>query len=64
MGLFIALGKLIPLLCFVLIYSLQILRARKEEKGLNRHLGMNIAATKRAHGFELKSGRGGMFVAV
>jgi protein-S-isoprenylcysteine O-methyltransferase Ste14 len=36
LGLFIAWGKLIPLLCFLLIYPLQILRARKEEKVLEQ----------------------------
>jgi protein-S-isoprenylcysteine O-methyltransferase Ste14 len=39
LGLFIAWGKLIPLLCFLLIYSLQILRARKEEKVLEQAFG-------------------------
>jgi protein-S-isoprenylcysteine O-methyltransferase Ste14 len=39
LGLFIAWGKLIPLLCFLLIYPLQILRARKEEKVLEQAFG-------------------------
>ena len=39
LGLFIAWGKLIPLLCFLLIYPVQILRARKEEKVLEQAFG-------------------------
>jgi protein-S-isoprenylcysteine O-methyltransferase Ste14 len=40
LGLFIAWGKLIPLLCLLLIYPpLQILRARKEENVLERAFG-------------------------
>ena len=39
LGLFIALGKWIPTLCFLLIYPLQILRARKEEKVLEQAFG-------------------------
>jgi protein-S-isoprenylcysteine O-methyltransferase Ste14 len=39
LGLFIAWGKLIPFLCFLLIYALQILRARKENKVLERAFG-------------------------
>jgi protein-S-isoprenylcysteine O-methyltransferase Ste14 len=39
LGLFISWGKLIPLLCFLLIYPLQILRARKEEKVLEQAFG-------------------------
>ena len=39
LGLFIALGELIPLLCFLLIYSLQIPRAKKEEKVLEQAFG-------------------------
>jgi protein-S-isoprenylcysteine O-methyltransferase Ste14 len=39
LGLFIAWGKLIPLLCFLLIYPLQILRASKEEKVLEQAFG-------------------------
>ena len=39
LGLFIALGRRIPILCFVLIYSLQIVRARKEEKVLEQAFG-------------------------
>jgi protein-S-isoprenylcysteine O-methyltransferase Ste14 len=39
LGLFIAWGKLIPLLCFVLIYTLQIPRARKEERVLEQAFG-------------------------
>ena len=39
LGLFIAWGKLIPLLCFLLIYPLQILRARKEGKVLEQAFG-------------------------
>lgn len=39
LGLFIALGNLIALLCFVFIYSLQILRARKEERVLEQAFG-------------------------
>jgi protein-S-isoprenylcysteine O-methyltransferase Ste14 len=39
LGLFIALGKWIPTLCFILIYPLQILRARKEEKVLEEAFG-------------------------
>ena len=39
LGLFIAWGKLIPLLCFLLIYPAQILRARKEEKVLEQAFG-------------------------
>jgi len=39
LGLFIVWGKLIPSLCFVLIYSLQFLRARKEGKVLERAFG-------------------------
>jgi protein-S-isoprenylcysteine O-methyltransferase Ste14 len=39
LGLFIAWGKPIPLLCFLMIYPLQILRARKEEKVLEQAFG-------------------------
>ena len=39
LGLFVSWGKLIPLLCFLLIYSVQILRARKEEKVLEQAFG-------------------------
>jgi protein-S-isoprenylcysteine O-methyltransferase Ste14 len=39
LGLFIAWGKLIPLLCFLLIYPVQILRARKEGKVLEQAFG-------------------------
>jgi len=39
LGLFISWGKLIPLLCFILIYPVQILRARKEEKVLEQAFG-------------------------
>ena len=39
LGLFIAWGKLILLACFLLIYSLQTLRARKEEKVLEQAFG-------------------------
>jgi protein-S-isoprenylcysteine O-methyltransferase Ste14 len=39
LGLFIALGKWIPTLCFLLIYPLQALRARKEEKVLEEAFG-------------------------
>jgi len=39
LGLFISWGKLIALLCFLLIYPLQILRARKEEKVLEQAFG-------------------------
>jgi len=39
LGLFIAWGKLIPLVCFLLIYPAQILRARKEEKVLEQAFG-------------------------
>ena len=39
LGLFISWGKLIPLLCFLLIYPLQITRARKEEKVLEQAFG-------------------------
>jgi protein-S-isoprenylcysteine O-methyltransferase Ste14 len=39
-GLFIAWGKLVPLLCFVLIYPIyQILRLRKEERVLEEAFG-------------------------
>jgi protein-S-isoprenylcysteine O-methyltransferase Ste14 len=64
LGLFIALGKLIPLLCFVLIYFLQILRARKEEKALEQAFRDEYRRYKAGRGFELKSARGGVFVAV
>ena len=39
LGLFISWGKLIPLLCFLLIYPVQILRARKEGKVLAQAFG-------------------------
>jgi len=39
LGLFIALGRLILYVCFLLIYPLQILRARKEEKVLEQAFG-------------------------
>ena len=39
LGLFIAWGKPIPLLCFLMIYPLQILRARKEQKVLEEAFG-------------------------
>ena len=39
LGLFISWGKLIPLLCFLLIYPVEILRARKEERVLERAFG-------------------------
>jgi len=39
LGLFIALGQWIPALLFLLIYPLQILRARKEEKVLEEAFG-------------------------
>ena len=39
LGLFIAWGKLIPLICFLLVYPLQILRARKEGKVLEQAFG-------------------------
>jgi protein-S-isoprenylcysteine O-methyltransferase Ste14 len=40
LGLFIAWGKLIPLLCLFLVYPpVQILRARKEEKVLEQAFG-------------------------
>jgi protein-S-isoprenylcysteine O-methyltransferase Ste14 len=39
LGLFIAWGKRIPLLCFLLLYPLQILRARKEGKILEQAFG-------------------------
>jgi len=39
LGLFIALGQWIPTLLFLLIYPLQILRARKEEKILEQAFG-------------------------
>jgi protein-S-isoprenylcysteine O-methyltransferase Ste14 len=39
LGLFIAWGKLVPFVCFLLIYSLQILRARKEGKVLEQAFG-------------------------
>jgi protein-S-isoprenylcysteine O-methyltransferase Ste14 len=39
LGLFISWGKLIPLLCFLSIYPVEILRARKEEKVLERAFG-------------------------
>jgi protein-S-isoprenylcysteine O-methyltransferase Ste14 len=39
LGLFISWGKLIPLLCFLLIYPVQILRARKEQKVLEQAFG-------------------------
>ncbi len=38
-GLFIAWGKLIPLICFLLIYPLQILRAKREGKVLEEAFG-------------------------
>jgi protein-S-isoprenylcysteine O-methyltransferase Ste14 len=64
LGLFIALGKLIPVLCFVLIYFLQILRARKEEKALEQAFRDEYRRYKAGCGFELKSARGEVFVAV
>jgi len=39
LGLFISWGKPIPLLCFLMIYPVQILRARKEEKVLEQVFG-------------------------
>ena len=39
LGLFICWGKLIPLLCFLLIYPVQILRVRKEERVLEHAFG-------------------------
>jgi len=39
LGLFIAWGKLIPLACFLLIYPLQILRARKKGEVLEQAFG-------------------------
>jgi protein-S-isoprenylcysteine O-methyltransferase Ste14 len=39
LGLFISWGKLVPLLCFLLIYPVEILRARKEERVLEQALG-------------------------
>jgi protein-S-isoprenylcysteine O-methyltransferase Ste14 len=39
LGLFIAWGKWIPLVCFLLVYPLQILRARKEGKVLEQAFG-------------------------
>jgi protein-S-isoprenylcysteine O-methyltransferase Ste14 len=39
LGLFISWGKLIPLVCFLPIYAVQILRARKEEKVLEQAFG-------------------------
>jgi len=39
LGLFISWGKLIPLLCFLLIYPVEILRARKEERVLEQAFG-------------------------
>ena len=39
LGLFISWGKLIPLLCFLLIYPVEILRARKEERVLEKTFG-------------------------
>jgi len=39
LGLFIAWGKLIPLVIFLMIYPLQILRARKEGKVLEQAFG-------------------------
>jgi protein-S-isoprenylcysteine O-methyltransferase Ste14 len=39
LGLFIAWGKLIPLLCFVLIYLTQIPRAKQEERVLEQAFG-------------------------
>ena len=39
LGLFIAWGKLVPLVCLLLIYPLQILRARKEGKVLEQAFG-------------------------
>ncbi len=38
-GLFVAWGKPIPLLCFILIYPTQILRLRKEETVLEQAFG-------------------------
>jgi protein-S-isoprenylcysteine O-methyltransferase Ste14 len=39
LGLFIAWGRLIPLICFLLIYPLQILRAKRESKVLEDAFG-------------------------
>ncbi len=39
LGLFISWGKLIPLLCFLSIYLVEILRARKEERVLEQAFG-------------------------
>ena len=39
LGLFISWGKLVPLLCYLLILPVQILRARKEERVLEKAFG-------------------------
>jgi protein-S-isoprenylcysteine O-methyltransferase Ste14 len=56
LGLFIAWGKLIPLVCFLLIYPLQILRARKEEKVLEQAFGEDYRRYKASTWFRIVSG--------
>lgn len=46
-GLFIAWGKLVPSLCWLAVYSLQLLRVRKEEKVLDEAFGEEFRQYKR-----------------
>jgi len=51
LGLFIAWGRLIPLICFLLIYPLQILRAKKEGKVLEEACGDEYRRYKASNWF-------------
>ncbi len=46
LGLFISWGKPIPLICFLLIYPVQVLRARNEEKVLEQAFGVEYRRYK------------------
>jgi protein-S-isoprenylcysteine O-methyltransferase Ste14 len=45
-GLFIALGKIVPLAAFVILYSLQLLRIKKEEAVLEEAFGEDYSRYK------------------
>jgi protein-S-isoprenylcysteine O-methyltransferase Ste14 len=47
-GLFIALGRIIPLVCFLVFYSFQLIRAMKEESVLEKAFGEEFRRHKAA----------------